>query len=99
TGSGRAASSAPRGCCAGSAGGGAGTRPRRPRLFFFTSARAAGGGASATWLPMLYVMYCVAGVGAAFVYSCSIGSALKWFQGRRGLAAGIIAAGYGGGTA
>ena len=53
----------------------------------------------ATSLPMLYVMYCVAGIGAAFVYSCSIGSALKWFQGRRGLAAGIIAAGYGGGTA
>jgi MFS transporter, OFA family, oxalate/formate antiporter len=53
----------------------------------------------ATSLPMLYVMYCVAGIGAAFVYSCSIGSALKWFKGRRGLAAGIIAAGYGGGTA
>jgi OFA family oxalate/formate antiporter-like MFS transporter len=53
----------------------------------------------ATSLPMLYLMYCVAGIGAAFVYSCSIGSALKWFQGRRGLAAGIIAAGYGGGTA
>src|SRR4029079_18854082 len=53
----------------------------------------------ATSLPILYVLYCVAGIGAAFVYSCSIGSALKWFQGRRGLAAGIIAAGYGGGTA
>ncbi len=53
----------------------------------------------ATSLPMLYVLYCVAGVGAAFVYSASIGSALKWFKERRGLAAGIMAAGFGGGTA
>ena len=42
----------------------------------------------ATSLPMLYVLYCVAGTGAAFVYSGSIGSALKWFKERRGLAAG-----------
>jgi OFA family oxalate/formate antiporter-like MFS transporter len=53
----------------------------------------------ATSLPMLYTMYCAAGVGAAFVYSCSIGSALKWFKERRGLASGIMAAGFGGGTA
>ena len=53
----------------------------------------------ATSLPMLYTAYCVAGVGAAFVYSCSIGSALKWFKERRGLASGIMAAGFGGGTA
>jgi OFA family oxalate/formate antiporter-like MFS transporter len=53
----------------------------------------------ATSLPMLYTMYCAAGMGAAFVYSCSIGSALKWFKARRGLAAGIMAAGFGGGTA
>jgi MFS transporter, OFA family, oxalate/formate antiporter len=50
-------------------------------------------------LPMLYVLYCVAGTGAAFVYSGSIGSALKWFKERRGLASGIMAAGFGGGTA
>ena len=53
----------------------------------------------ATSLPMLYALYCAAGIGAAFVYSGSIGSALKWFKDRRGLAAGIIAAGFGGGTA
>jgi MFS transporter, OFA family, oxalate/formate antiporter len=53
----------------------------------------------ATSLPMLYTLYCAAGIGAAFVYSGSIGSALKWFKDRRGLAAGIIAAGFGGGTA
>jgi OFA family oxalate/formate antiporter-like MFS transporter len=53
----------------------------------------------ATSLPMLYVLYCLAGIGAAFVYSGSIGSALKWFKDRRGLASGIMAAGFGGGTA
>ena len=36
--------------------------------------------AYATSLPMLYALYCVAGIGAAFVYSGSIGSALKWFE-------------------
>src|SRR5215213_2452771 len=54
---------------------------------------------SVTSLPMLYVLYCMAGMGAAFVYSGSIGSALKWFKDRRGLASGIMAAGFGGGTA
>jgi MFS transporter, OFA family, oxalate/formate antiporter len=53
----------------------------------------------ATSLPMLYLLYCAAGTGAAFVYSGSIGSALKWFKDRRGLASGIMAAGFGGGTA
>jgi OFA family oxalate/formate antiporter-like MFS transporter len=53
----------------------------------------------ASSLPMLYTLYCLAGVGAAFVYSGSIGSALKWFKERRGLASGIMAAGFGGGTA
>jgi OFA family oxalate/formate antiporter-like MFS transporter len=53
----------------------------------------------ATSLPMLYALYCLAGIGAAFVYSGSIGTALKWFKDRRGLASGIIAAGFGGGTA
>jgi OFA family oxalate/formate antiporter-like MFS transporter len=53
----------------------------------------------ATTLPMLYTLYCLAGIGAALVYSGSMGSALKWFRERRGLAAGIMAAGFGGGTA
>jgi OFA family oxalate/formate antiporter-like MFS transporter len=52
-----------------------------------------------TSLPMLYMLYALAGTGAAFVYSGCIGSALKWFQDRRGFASGIIAAGFGGGTA
>jgi len=53
----------------------------------------------ATSLPQLYGLYCLAGTGAAFVYSGSIGSALKWFKEKRGLASGIMAAGFGGGTA
>ena len=53
----------------------------------------------ATSLPTFYALYCMAGMGAAFVYSASIGSALKWFTDRRGLASGIMAAGFGGGTA
>jgi OFA family oxalate/formate antiporter-like MFS transporter len=52
-----------------------------------------------TTLPMLYTLYVIAGVGAALVYGGCMGSALKWFTKDRGLAAGIIAAGFGGGTA
>jgi OFA family oxalate/formate antiporter-like MFS transporter len=55
--------------------------------------------AYATTLPQLYFFYAMAGIGAAFVYSAAVGSALKWFPTRRGMAAGIIAAGFGGGTA
>jgi OFA family oxalate/formate antiporter-like MFS transporter len=52
-----------------------------------------------TTLPMLYALYVTAGIGAALVYGGSIGSALKWFTKQRGFAAGLIAAGFGGGTA
>jgi OFA family oxalate/formate antiporter-like MFS transporter len=52
-----------------------------------------------TTLPMLYTFYVIAGIGAALVYGGCMGSALKWFTKQRGLAAGIIAAGFGGGTA
>jgi OFA family oxalate/formate antiporter-like MFS transporter len=52
-----------------------------------------------TELWQLYVFYSIAGVGAAFVYSGSIAAALKWFPDRRGLASGIIAAGFGSGSA
>ena len=53
----------------------------------------------ATSLPMLYALYVVAGIGAALIYGGCMGSALKWFTTKRGLAAGLIAAGFGGGTA
>src|SRR5712691_5092966 len=52
-----------------------------------------------TSLPMLYTFYVLAGVGAALIYGGCMGSALKWFTDRRGLAAGIIAGAFGGGTA
>jgi OFA family oxalate/formate antiporter-like MFS transporter len=57
-----------------------------------------GGMGYATSLPMLYTLYILAGIGAALVYGGSIGSALKWFTTRRGLASGIMAAGFGGGA-
>jgi OFA family oxalate/formate antiporter-like MFS transporter len=50
-------------------------------------------------LPVFYVLYGMAGVGAAIVYGGSVGSALKWFKENRGLAAGIMSAGFGGGAA
>src|SRR5262245_1482651 len=53
----------------------------------------------ASTLTQLYVCYALAGVGAAFVYSGCIGLALKWYPHRRGFAAGLIAAGFGSGSA
>ena len=53
----------------------------------------------ATTLPMLYFGGIVAGVGAGIVYGTCIGNALKWFGGRRGLAAGLTSAGFGAGAA
>ncbi len=50
-------------------------------------------------LTMMYALYVLAGIGAALVYGGCMGSALKWFTKERGFAAGVIAAGFGGGTA
>jgi OFA family oxalate/formate antiporter-like MFS transporter len=50
-------------------------------------------------LPMLYAAAVIAGIGAGAVYGTCMGNALKWFQGRRGLAAGLTAAGFGAGAA
>jgi OFA family oxalate/formate antiporter-like MFS transporter len=50
-------------------------------------------------LTMLYVAAAVAGVGAGAVYGTCVGNALKWFPDRRGLAAGLTAAGFGAGSA
>jgi OFA family oxalate/formate antiporter-like MFS transporter len=47
----------------------------------------------------LYSCYALAGLGAATVYCGSMGVGLKWFPDRRGFAAGIIAAGFGSGSA
>jgi len=53
----------------------------------------------ATSLPMLYVGAVISGVGAGAVYGTCVGNALKWFPDRRGLAAGLTAAGFGAGSA
>jgi MFS transporter, OFA family, oxalate/formate antiporter len=50
-------------------------------------------------LPVLYVAAAVGGMGTGAVYGTCVGNALKWFPGRRGLAAGITAAGFGAGAA
>ena len=53
----------------------------------------------ATTLPVLYLGNFLAGVGAGAVYGTCVGNALKWFPDRRGLAAGLTAAGFGAGAA
>jgi MFS transporter, OFA family, oxalate/formate antiporter len=50
-------------------------------------------------LPSFYFLYCLAGVGVACVYACGVATAVKWFPDRRGIASGIITAGYGMGAA
>ncbi len=53
----------------------------------------------ATSLEMLYFTAVVAGVGAGCVYGTCVANALKWFPDKRGLAAGLTAAGFGAGAA
>src|SRR5579863_4972209 len=50
-------------------------------------------------LTQLYVLYSIAGIGAALVYCGSTIVGLKWFPDKLGLASGLIAAGFGSGAA
>jgi MFS transporter, OFA family, oxalate/formate antiporter len=55
--------------------------------------------AHADALPMLYAGAVLGGIGAGIVYGTMIGAAVKNFPDRRGMAAGLTAAGFGGGAA
>lgn len=50
-------------------------------------------------LSLLYLAAVISGIGAGAVYGTCVGNALKWFPDRRGLAAGLTAAGFGAGSA
>lgn len=50
-------------------------------------------------LALFYFSAVISGIGAGAVYGTCVGNALKWFPDRRGLAAGLTAAGFGAGSA
>ena len=74
-----------------------------PRTFMSVAAVLCGVGwaslGQVTTLPAFYGLYAIAGVGNGFVYCCSTALGLKWFPDKRGIASGLIAAGYGSGAA
>jgi OFA family oxalate/formate antiporter-like MFS transporter len=47
----------------------------------------------------LYAWYVLGGAGVGAVYGACVGTALKWFPDRRGLAAGLVVGAYGSGAA
>ena len=74
-----------------------------PRIVVFAGGILCGVGwvmnSAATSLTEFYLAQIIAGIGAGGVYGTCIGNALKWFPNRRGLAAGLTAAGFGAGSA
>jgi MFS transporter, OFA family, oxalate/formate antiporter len=73
-----------------------------PRLFMIGSGALCAIGWSALGqisnLISFYFFFCMAGIGVACVYACGVSTAVKWFPDKRGIASGIITAGYGGGA-
>jgi len=74
-----------------------------PRPFVMLAAVLVGGSwllfAHAQTLGELYTGSVLAGIGAGCVYGTMVGSAVKWFPDKRGLAVGLTAAGFGAGAA
>jgi OFA family oxalate/formate antiporter-like MFS transporter len=50
-------------------------------------------------LALLYAAAVIAGLGAGPIFAATVGNAMRWFPDRRGLAAGLSAAGFGAGSA
>lgn len=73
-----------------------------PRLFMSMAGVLCGVGwgslGLARTLPEFYLLYGIAGLGNSFVYCCSTALGLKWFPDKRGIASGLISAGYGSGA-
>jgi MFS transporter, OFA family, oxalate/formate antiporter len=58
------------------------------------------GGTIATSVRELWIYYgLLSGTGAGIIYIATVANAVKWFPDKRGLAAGLTAAGFGGGAA
>jgi OFA family oxalate/formate antiporter-like MFS transporter len=74
-----------------------------PRVFMTVAAVLCGAGwcglGQVHSLSGFYSLYAMAGLGNGFVYCCSTALGLKWFPDKRGVASGLIAAGYGSGAA
>ena len=50
-------------------------------------------------LMLLYTASAIGGIGSGFIYGATVGNAIKWFPDKRGMAAGLTAAGFGAGSA